>query len=40
MAGYTLEFERPILELQAKIQELKQLAQEERADFGTEIVRL
>jgi len=40
MAGYTLEFERPILELQAKIQELKQLAQEERADFGTEIARL
>ena len=40
MAGYTLEFERPILELQAKIQELKELAQEERADFGTEIARL
>ena len=40
MAAYTLEFERPILELQAKIQELKQLAQEERADFGTEIARL
>jgi acetyl-CoA carboxylase carboxyl transferase subunit alpha len=40
MANYTLEFERPILELQAKIQELKQLAQEERADFGSEITRL
>ena len=40
MAGYTLEFERPILELQAKIQELKVLAQEERADFGSEIARL
>ena len=40
MAAYTLEFERPILELQAKIQELKELAQEERADFGTEIARL
>jgi acetyl-CoA carboxylase carboxyl transferase subunit alpha len=40
MAGYTLEFERPILELQAKIQELKELAQGERADFGSEITRL
>ncbi len=40
MPGYTLEFERPILELQAKIQELKQLAQDERADFAAEIVRL
>mgnify|MGYP001281053051 CR=1 FL=1 len=40
MASYTLEFERPILELQTKIQELKKLAQEERADFGTEIARL
>ena len=40
MAGYTLEFERPILELQAKIRELKELAHEERADFATEIVRL
>lgn len=28
MPGYTLDFERPILELQGKIQELKQLAQE------------
>src|SRR4030042_6515593 len=40
MPGYTLEFERPILELQGKIHELKQLAQEERADFGSEITRL
>jgi acetyl-CoA carboxylase carboxyl transferase subunit alpha len=40
MPGYTLEFERPILELQAKIRELKELAQEERADFASEIARL
>ncbi len=40
MAGYTLEFERPILELQAKIEELKQLGQEEQAGFGSEITRL
>ncbi len=37
---YTLEFERPILELQAKIQELKQLAQAERVDVSHEIARL
>ena len=40
MAGYALDFERPILELQGKIQELKQLAQDERADLGLEIARL
>jgi acetyl-CoA carboxylase carboxyl transferase subunit alpha len=40
MATYTLEFERPILELQTKIQELKQLARDGRADFTAEIVRL
>ncbi len=40
MATYTLEFERPILELQAKIQELKQLAQAERVDVSHEIARL
>jgi acetyl-CoA carboxylase carboxyl transferase subunit alpha len=40
MPGYTLEFERPILELQGKIHELKQLAQAERADLGAEIARL
>ena len=40
MASYTLEFERPILELQAKIEELKQLGQEEQAGFGSEITRL
>jgi acetyl-CoA carboxylase carboxyl transferase subunit alpha len=40
MPGYTLDFERPILELQTKIQELKQLAQDERADLTSEIARL
>jgi acetyl-CoA carboxylase carboxyl transferase subunit alpha len=40
MPGYTLDFERPILELQTKIQELKQLAQDERADLASEIARL
>jgi acetyl-CoA carboxylase carboxyl transferase subunit alpha len=40
MASYTLEFERPILELQAKIEERKQLGQEEQAGFGSEITRL
>ncbi len=40
MPGYTLDFERPILELQTKIRELKELAQEERADFASEIARL
>src|SRR5512135_2071738 len=40
MPGYTLDFERPILELQSKIQELKQLAQDERADLTSEIARL
>jgi acetyl-CoA carboxylase carboxyl transferase subunit alpha len=40
MPVYTLDFERPILELQNKIQELKQLAQDERADLTSEIARL
>jgi len=40
MPVYTLDFERPILELQSKIQELKQLAQDERADLASEIARL
>jgi acetyl-CoA carboxylase carboxyl transferase subunit alpha len=40
MPTYTLEFERPILELEAKIQELKQLAEVEKMDFSTEIARL
>ena len=40
MPSYTLEFERPILELQSKIEELKQLAHDERADLASEIARL
>ena len=40
MPTYTLEFERPILEVEAKIQELKQFAQTEQVDFTTEIARL
>ena len=40
MPTYTLEFERPILELEAKIQELKQLAEVEKMDCSTEIARL
>ncbi len=40
MPTYTLEFERPILELEAKIQELKQFAQAERVDVAAEIARL
>ncbi len=40
MPTYTLEFERPILELEAKIQELKQFAEVEKMDFSTEIARL
>jgi acetyl-CoA carboxylase carboxyl transferase subunit alpha len=40
MATYTLDFERPILEVEAKIQELKQFAQTEQVDFSTEIARL
>jgi acetyl-CoA carboxylase carboxyl transferase subunit alpha len=40
MPTYTLEFERPILELETKIQELKQFAQVEKVDFAGEIVRL
>ncbi|HTX54601.1 MAG TPA: acetyl-CoA carboxylase carboxyltransferase subunit alpha [Candidatus Baltobacteraceae bacterium] len=40
MPGYALDFERPILELQAKIEELKRLAQDGKADLGFEIGRL
>ncbi len=40
MPTYTLEFERPILELEQKIQELKQVAQVEQVDFTGEIARL
>src|SRR3990172_8386398 len=40
MPTYTLEFEKPILELETKIQELKQFAQVENVDFSAEIARL
>ncbi|HSB68761.1 MAG TPA: acetyl-CoA carboxylase carboxyltransferase subunit alpha [Candidatus Methylomirabilis sp.] len=40
MPTYTLDFERPILELQAKIQELRQVAQAGQVDFSSEIARL
>lgn len=40
MPTYTLEFEKPILELETKIQELKQFAQVEKVDFSAEIGRL
>jgi acetyl-CoA carboxylase carboxyl transferase subunit alpha len=40
MPTYTLEFERPILELEAKIQELKQFAEAEKVDVSAEISRL
>jgi acetyl-CoA carboxylase carboxyl transferase subunit alpha len=40
MPTYTLEFEKPILELETKIQELKQFAQVEKVDFSAEIARL
>jgi acetyl-CoA carboxylase carboxyl transferase subunit alpha len=40
MATYTLEFEKPILELETKIRELKQFAQSEHVDFSSEIARL
>ena len=40
MTTYTLEFERPILELEVKIQELKQFAEAEKVDVSTEIARL
>ncbi len=40
MPTYTLEFEKPILELETKIRELKQFAQVEHVDFSSEITRL
>ena len=40
MPTYTLEFEKPILELETKIQELKQFAQVEKVDFSAEVTRL
>lgn len=40
MPGYTLAFERPILELQEKIQALRESADQGRVDLGGEIARL
>jgi len=40
MPTYTLEFEKPILELETKIRELKQFGQVEKVDFSAEIARL
>lgn len=40
MPTYTLDFERPILELQAKIQELKEVSQGGQVDFSSDILRL
>ncbi len=40
MPGYTLDFERPILELEAKIQELRQVSESGPVDFSAEIARL
>ncbi len=40
MPGYTLDFERPILELQTKIQELEQVSESGQVDFSVEIARL
>ncbi len=40
MPGYTLDFERPILELEAKIQELKQVSESGQVDCSAEIARL
>jgi acetyl-CoA carboxylase carboxyl transferase subunit alpha len=38
--SYALEFERPLLELEKKIEELKRLSSSGRADFSSEIAKL
>ena len=38
--SYALEFERPLLELEKKIQELKRLSSKDRGDFSSEIAKL
>ncbi len=38
--SYALEFERPLLELEKKIQELKRLSSKGKADFSSEIAKL
>jgi acetyl-CoA carboxylase carboxyl transferase subunit alpha len=40
MPAYTLEFERPILDLQARIQDLKRTAEAGQGNFSFEIARL
>jgi acetyl-CoA carboxylase carboxyl transferase subunit alpha len=40
MSGFTLEFEKPILELEKKIAEMKLYAESERVDLGEEVGRL
>lgn len=40
MPAYTLEFERPILDLQARIQDLKRTAEAGQGNFAFEIARL
>ena len=40
MNGSGLEFERPILELERKIEELKNFTSDERIDLNSEIKRL
>ena len=38
--SHALEFERPLLELEKKIQELKRLSSKDRGDFSSEIAKL
>ncbi|AKU91538.1 acetyl-CoA carboxylase carboxyltransferase subunit alpha [Vulgatibacter incomptus] len=40
MSHYALEFEKPLLELESKIEELKQLSAAGTADFADELVKL
>ncbi|MGH7412562.1 MAG: acetyl-CoA carboxylase carboxyl transferase subunit alpha, partial [Candidatus Methylomirabilis sp.] len=40
MAGFALEFERPIVELEEKIGELKRLSAVQNMDFSKEVARL
>jgi len=38
--GYSLDFEKPIIQLERKIQELKSLTDKEGIDFSEQIERL
>ena len=40
MAGYYLEFEKPIIELEQKLEELRQLSKKEDTDFSAEIRKM